>query len=225
MNPTRPSAVIFDFDGTLVDSLPGIEFSVKAAFASCGIPYPAVDLRRMIGPPIWTILSRVAQTSDPGTLADLERAFRTSYDSEGWRKTLCYPGTEAALSILQEAGIRLFIVTNKPRHISLRTLKLLRIEHFFEALVTRDSHTPPHRDKREMIEFLLHSSALSAQNCLLVGDTEEDADAAAPSKMRFAHVSHGYGTISDDPKSPVHIKLNDFSELPQLIGLEFAHDR
>ena len=225
MSQLQTSVVIFDFDGTLVDSLPGIEFSVKAAFFSCGISVPVVDLRRMIGPPIRTILSRAAQTNDPEAIANLESAFRTSYDSEGWRRTLCYPGTEAALSVLQSAGIRLFIVTNKPRHISLRTLELLRLAHFFECLVTRDSRSPQYGDKREMIEFVLHSSALSAQNCMLVGDTEEDADAAASCKMRFAHVSHGYGTISDGAKSPVHIRLNDFSQLPQLIGLEFAHDR
>ena len=225
MNRVRPIAVIFDLDGTLIDSLPGIEFSVKAAFVSCGIEWPAVDLRTMIGPPIRNILSRVAQTSDPGVLADLEKAFRISYNSEGWQKTLSYPGTETALCALREAGIRLFIVTNKPRHVSLLGLEMLRLQQFFESIVTRDSRTPQFAEKREMIEHLLHTFALDARDCMLVGDTEEDADAAALCGMPFAYVSHGYGTIGDHPKSPVHLKLNDFSQLAQWIGLEFAHDR
>ena len=225
MSYVKPTAMIFDLDGTLIDSLPGIEFSVKAAFVSCRIPFPAIDLRKMIGPPIQNILSQVAETTDPSILADLERAFRASYDENGWQKTLCYPGTESALHALQEAGIRLFVVTNKPQQVSLRIAEMIRIKQFFESIVTRDSRSPQYADKGEMIESLLHSNALDARNCLLVGDTAEDACAAALCGMPFAHIRHGYGTISENVQSPVCLKLNSLSELPQWIGLEFAHDR
>lgn len=224
MSDVRPNAVIFDLDGTLIDTLPGIEFSVHAAFANCGIPYPPVDLRSMIGPPIRTILSRVANTTDGRILGDLESAFRASYDTEGWRESACYPGTETALRSLHEAALRLFIVTNKPRQISLRTLEMTGIEPLFDSIVTRDSRVPQFSAKNEMIEFLLESFDLAAPECLLVGDTEEDAGSAALCKMRFAHVRHGYGTIGQDSAWSVHLELNDFSQLLQWIGLEFAHD-
>ncbi len=220
----RPIAVIFDLDGTLIDSLPGIEFSVKAAFASCGIPCLTADLRKMIGPPIRSILSRAGGTTDPALLGNLESAFRASYDCDGWRKSLCYPGTEATLSTLQKAGIRLFVVTNKPRHISLRILEMLKIRHFFESILARDSRGPHYGSKREMLESLLRSCTLNPGDCVLVGDTQEDAEAASSCDIPFAHVSHGYGTISDSPQSPVHFKLDDFSQLPQWISQEFAHD-
>ena len=225
MSRARPIAVIFDLDGTLIDSLPGIEFSVKAAFEICGIPFPALDLRKMIGPPIRNILSRAAKTSEPGTLDHLERAFRASYDGEGWRKSVSYPGVEAALCALRESAVQLFIVSNKPQNISLRILEMLKIQTFFECIVTRDSRVPQYADKQEMIASLLHLYDFDARECLMVGDTEEDANAAALCDVQFACVSHGYGTIGDNPQFPVHVRLNHFSQLSQWIGLEFAHDR
>ena len=224
MKDVRPSTVIFDLDGTLIDSLPGIEFSVRSAFAECGMQYPAVDLRSMIGPPIRTILAQAAGTDEHDVIARLESAFRTSYDSEGWRKSYCYAGTQAALENLYESGLRLFVVTNKPQHISLRTLEMTGIQHFFESIITRDSRQPHYADKKEMLASLIGSAGVEPEDCVLVGDTEEDARAACAVGMRFAHASHGYGTIGEDHGTPVHLKLNDFSQLLQWIGLEFAHD-
>ena len=224
MSDFRPSAVIFDLDGTLIDSLPGIAYSVRAAFAACGLPYPAVDLRSMIGPPIRTILSNMANTNEPDVLALLENEFRTSYDTVGWTKSRWYSGAEALIERLHEAGLRLFLVTNKPRHITLRTLTIANVLHLFEQIVTRDLRSPHFESKTAMIAFLIESCALSPAACLLVGDTEEDANAAAQCSVQFAYVTHGYGNIGSDSRSLVHLKLDKFSQLPQWIGLEFAHD-
>jgi phosphoglycolate phosphatase len=225
VNEWPPTAVIFDLDGTLIDSLPGIEYSAKAAFAACGMLYPDVDLRSLIGPPIRTILSQVAKTSAPDVLIALENAFRASYDSDGWKESYVYPGTEAILSAMHDSGIRLFVLTNKPAQISNRILEIRGIRHLFEWVVTRDSRTPPYADKREMLGVILGSCALKTFDYLFIGDTEEDAMAAAAHDIRFGYVSHGYGTISDENAVPVHIRLPNFHQLAQAIGVEFAHDR
>jgi phosphoglycolate phosphatase len=225
MNKRRPKAVIFDLDGTLIESLPGIEYSVKEAFAACGIEYTDVNLRSLIGPPIRTILSQVAKTATSDVLQKLENAFRISYDSEGWQKSFCYPGTERALATIRDCGIRLFVVTNKPRHISTRILGMRAIEQIFECIITRDSRMPQYADKKEMLRTLLDSSGLDARECLFIGDTEEDGVAAAASGMQFGYVSHGYGTVHERDGVPVDLWLDNFSQLPQMIGLELAHDR
>jgi len=73
-------AIAFDLDGTLIDSLPGIEFSIRAAMAQCGVRLKDIDLRSIIGPPIRVILGKLAETAD-SDLIELEGAFRRSYDS------------------------------------------------------------------------------------------------------------------------------------------------
>jgi phosphoglycolate phosphatase len=83
---------IFDLDGTLIDSLPGIAWSVGEALALCGLRPLTADLKPLIGPPIRSILAAVTGLGDAPSLDRLERAFRASYDAEGWRKTTCYRG-------------------------------------------------------------------------------------------------------------------------------------
>ena len=109
---------IFDLDGTLVDSLPGITWSVEQALALCGLPPLAVDLKPSIGPPIRSILAGVTGLRDAPSLDRLERAFRASYDAEGWRKTACYEGAPDMLRRLRAGGIGLWVVTNKPSRIA-----------------------------------------------------------------------------------------------------------
>jgi len=224
MSESRPKAIAFDLDGTLIDSLPGIEFSIAAALKRCEIQARMIDLRTIVGPPIRVILGQLADVSE-ADLDQLEDAFRGSYDSEGWKKTRVYPRTEAVLATLRDAGLRLFVVTNKPLHISTQILECAKIGQMFERIITRDSRRPPYADKHEMLDDLLNSCNLASTDCLLVGDAEEDGKAAAGSGVRFAQVTYGYGAIRDMPPFPVNFYISEISRLSERIQLELAHDR
>jgi phosphoglycolate phosphatase len=213
-----PQCVLFDLDGTLLDSIPGIAYSVAAAFRAAGLPERTLDLRRFIGPPIRTILSRAAETTDDALLDELEWHFRVSYDSEGWRQTLCFPGVPELLETLKRNGHRLFIISNKPRHISAKILESLGIAPHFEQLYTRDSAQPPYASKEAMLDALLSDHQLAAQACVMVGDTMEDAGAAALHNIGFIFMEHGYGELSR--AQPVLLKLANFSEFMPYLAAE-----
>ena len=217
MIDTRPAAVIFDLDGTLIDSLPGIEFSVKAAFDACGVHGTTNDLHSKVGPPIRTILEQAGNVTDERELLDLEKAFRKSYDEEGWKMSTCYPEASPVLLAMQNEGIRLFVITNKPLHVSTQILERLGWTRLFEAVITRESRQPAYAGKKEMLEFLTFTYSVNPTSCVFVGDTQEDADAAAACAIPFAFVSHGYGKISEDPTTQVHHRVNTFPELHQLL--------
>lgn len=215
-----PGCLLFDLDGTLLDSLPGIEFSVRAAFRACHLPEPQQSLRALIGPPIRNILARAGQIDDPNTLDALEQAFRASYDSEGWQQTPCFPDAVDVLATLRGSGRRLFVISNKPRPISLQILESARLLDLFESIVTRDSRQPPWPGKPAMIEFLLADRKIFGDNCVLVGDTMEDASAAETAGVSFICMAHGYGEVL--PASvPVACTLDGFSQFLPLLQKEF----
>jgi phosphoglycolate phosphatase len=215
-----PQAFFFDLDGTLLDSLPGISFSIEQAFTACGLPMPALDLGEVIGPPIRTILALASTHATDSDLNLLERAFRTSYDSEGWQKTLLFPGSSPMLHEACVLGIWLFVVSNKPRHIAVKILEREGVLSLFTDVVTRDSSDPPYRSKAQMMEHLLRVFQLDAARCIMIGDTAEDAIAAAEMLVPFAWMAHGYGTIP--PSLDVALRINSFPELLPTLVKEFA---
>ncbi|HEY1182805.1 MAG TPA: HAD hydrolase-like protein [Bryobacteraceae bacterium] len=184
---------IFDLDGTLVDSLPGIAWSVGQALALCGLPPLTVDLKPLIGPPIRSILASVTGLRDAPSLDRLERAFRASYDGEGWRKSTCYEGAPDMLRRLRAGGIGLWVVTNKPSRIARRILREIEIEGLFGGVASLDSRAPAYVSKAEALTDLVRRQGLSRTECLLVGDTLEDCNAAAAAAVACAIVPHGYG--------------------------------
>jgi phosphoglycolate phosphatase len=191
--------IVFDLDGTLVDSLPGIEWSVGQALSICGLPPLEESLRSWIGPPIRSILGAISMVSDPPLLDRLEQAFRQSYDTVGWRKTVCYEGVRDMLWGLLTSGVGLYLVTNKPFKPTHRILRQLKLDAFFQEIVASDSRLPPYVSKAEALAELLQRHGLAPDQSLMVGDTRDDVAAAAAAGIRCAIVDHGYGGVDFHP--------------------------
>jgi phosphoglycolate phosphatase len=213
--------VFFDLDGTLADSLPGIRYAVEEALAGLSVPRTCPDLRDLIGPPIRSILSVLAPQATEACLDRLERGFRLAYDRDGWSKTAAYPGALDAIAGLARAGKTLFLVTNKPRHVTLKVSELLRMRKLFSAILTRDSKEPPYESKGAMLRCILSLHGVHPATCLMVGDALEDCEAAAHAGMRAAVMLHGYGARRVPRGRPGWRLVNGFEELAALcVGKE-----
>ncbi|MGA2115546.1 MAG: HAD hydrolase-like protein [Bryobacteraceae bacterium] len=208
---------IFDLDGTLVDSLPGIEWSIQAALARCGLPPLCRDLRPLIGPPIRRILAAVSGVREPERLDRLEYAFRSSYDSGGWRRTRLRAGAAELLEQLRDGGIGLWVVTNKPALATRRILGEWKLAGLFEEIRCRDSRTPPFRSKAETLRELLERRELTPSACLMIGDTAEDCDAAMAAGIDCAVVADGYG--ADTPLPAGSKRVSGWDEIAERCGV------
>ena len=95
-------------------------------------------------------------------------------------------------------------------------MKILEAEGtagLFEEIVTKDSRAPAYQDKQEMMRYLLQKWEIAPGECLMIGDTMEDAEAASKTGMQFCFVTHGYGAVPESSAVPVAFRIGHFSEL------------
>jgi phosphoglycolate phosphatase len=193
--PHTPQAILFDLDGTLLDSLPGIQYSAQEALATIWPDRLLPDLRPFIGPPIGEILQRAVPGTTPAQIQQLVAAFRASYDSTGWLKTTLFPGSAELLAALCDSGIRCFVASNKPSPATVRILQGLGIHSRFSAILCRDSRDPAYASKAEIVGCLLREFGIAPESAWLVGDCHDDYEAAHCSGVRFILADYGYGSL------------------------------
>lgn len=205
-------AVLFDLDGTLIDSAPSILESYRLAFDTCKVaPRVALD-EHLIGPPLRQTLALIAGSDEAATLDRLAAAFRQAYDSAGYKATQPYALLQPTLKKLHDAGHRLFIVTNKRIAPTRLILEYLGVATYFEGVHAADAYQPPLADKAAVIGAVLAEHGLSAHACLYVGDTAEDGHAAAAHGIAFVGVTYGYGAPQE--AAPLTL-LGSLAALPQ----------
>ncbi|EXI78664.1 MAG: 5'-nucleotidase [Candidatus Accumulibacter appositus] len=186
-------AIIFDLDGTLIDSRAAILDAFGKALAEKGIA-PRIALSAVrIGPPLAETLRELSGSDDEALLESLAEHFKAHYDSSGYRASEVFAGIPELLEALAENGRRCFLATNKRIVPTRLILQYLQWEPYFEEVYALDRETPRLPDKRSMLARLLAEQALDAQNCIYVGDTPEDEAAARANALRFTAVSWGYG--------------------------------
>ena len=149
----------------------------------------------MVGPPINVIARRLEPSLTDAEVSIIEKEYRADYDANGWRATSAFEGVLEGLTRLREAGLRLFMLTNKPRIPTEKILEHLGINATVEAVLTRDTRMPKYTGKTEMLADLIRIHGLDAAASAMVGDTHEDYEAARGNGIRFIYVTYGYGSV------------------------------
>lgn len=211
--------VIFDLDGTLVDSAADIAFAANAALAGEGLdPVTSEEAARIVGDGARKAVERAFALRggpvDEDALDRGARAFSTAYvDPAQPVLGRLYPGVGETLARLAAAGLRLGVCTNKPQAAADRTLSALGVRERFRVLVGGDRTRFRKPDPRHLLACLepLGSRPASAA---MVGDSTNDEEAARAAGTAFVGVSFGYGR----PGGAAAL-VDRFCDIPGVLGL------
>ena len=211
--PITNKNIIFDLDGTLIDSASSILAAFSYVFNLNHIQPIEPLSSSLIGPPLVTTLKLLSGISDKKKLQQMTADFKTYYDLEGC--ILCKPYEEVSegLKVLAKNGFGLHIATNKRYTPTRKILKHLGWNALFTSVYTLDQNGACFKSKSEMIKRQMNDLCFSADQVIYVGDKEEDMEAARNNKLKFVCVSWGYGEFPEDV-----IVIKCFSQLDFILS-------
>jgi len=210
-------AILFDLDGTLVDSARSILTGLGRALKSEGVT-PVVPLSPgLIGPPLPRTLATLAGSGEPALIERLAAAFRSYYDTTGYRETEVYAGVSDMLASLARDGLALYIVTNKRIKPTRFIIDHLGWGEHFRAIYALDGLDPPAINKTALVHAVLQRESLTIPQTWMVGDSVEDRQAAKGNGLDFLAATWGYGAAALDQKKPA-VQLASPLELLQRVS-------
>lgn len=217
-----PQAILFDLDGTLVDSAPDLASVVDEMLRAMGHP-PAGEalVRQWVGNGAEILVRRALANQFDHTASnafdetDVElglNLFFTAYGSANGRLAQVYPGVETFLAEAQQQKCQLGIVTNKPHTFTIPLLEQMALDHWFDIVVSGDSL--PYK-KPEPQQLLHAREALCEGHCsaLMVGDSINDIEAAHNAGLPVVAVSYGYNGGTDIETAGADIVVDSLAEL------------
>jgi phosphoglycolate phosphatase len=212
--------IIFDLDGTLVDSLSDLQTAVNAVLAERGqLPLPRDEVAAMVGDGTTMLVERALAARGLGDvpLAPALDRFLTLYGAAPTRYSRPFPGVPEGLARLADEGMRLAVCTNKPAHLTARVLRDLRLEGCFAAVLGGDSlpERKPHPAPLRAILARLGGEPVCAA---MVGDHRNDVLAAEAAGMPAVFARYGYGNATLDGLTPA-AAVDRFDELPRALAL------
>lgn len=204
--------IVFDLDGTLIDSAPDLHAACAKMLADEGVE--TLSLQTVTGY-IGNGVPRLVELAmaETGIAADqharLVKSFMVYYDADPATLTTLYPNLLTLLETLKAKGHKMAVCTNKPADPAREILKLLNIGHFFDVLVGGDTLAVKKPDPAPLFECL---TQMGTESCLYVGDSEVDAATADNAKMPMALFTKGYRKTPVD-QLPHDFAFDDFAKL------------
>ncbi|MDK9722239.1 MAG: phosphoglycolate phosphatase [Rhodospirillales bacterium] len=211
----RHKSILFDLDGTLIDSLPDLAHALNRLLADKGLaPLELAAVRLMVGDGARKLVERAfaaAGNPQPHDIEQQHARFLELYEEGPAQRTAIYPGVVETLTELKSLGLKLGLVTNKPQAATEMILDSLRLSPLFDAVVGARAGLALKPDPAPLRQALEDMGAQSGQ-ALMVGDNANDVQAAKALCIPVVAVTYGYSRI-DPAHLGADILIERFSDL------------
>lgn len=212
------ATVVFDLDGTLVDTAPDLTNALNDALTRRGhAPISQDTIRSGVGfgarVMIEEALRRAGASED---IDEMLAEFLVHYEANIATESRPFPGAIASLETLAAAGARLAVCTNKREHLSRKLLEALGLKHFFLTVAGRDTFAVSKPDPRHLTQVIALTGGV-ASRAIMVGDSDVDISTAKRAQVPSILVSFGY---APEGKLAPDAVIDHFDQLvPKIVGL------
>ncbi len=222
MSLKKPEMVLFDIDGTLVDSVPDLAFCVDAMMAELGMPNRGeAAVRQWVGNGVERLVQR-ALTDDLDGMPDEDlfaRAmpvFNRLYADNTAKRSLLYPGVMEGVQYVRSAGYRLGAVTNKAAQFTIPLLTDLGLHDYFEIIVSGDTLAEK-KPSPLPLQYAASRLGVAPEHSLMVGDSKSDVKAARAAGFQIVCMSYGYNHGEDIRDYEPDAVIDSMTELRGLL--------
>ncbi len=215
MDNFKINNIIFDLDGTLINSAGDVVYCLKNAYGSIPEFHNVEISESFIGPPLNELIKKITPDLTEEQTHTITKEFRNCYDNSSFLKTRLNEGVYKLIQNLKHLNIKIFIATNKPFLVTKKILKTLMIDDF-DDIITLDLVAGKKMDKTEMISYLINKWGIEKDTTLMVGDDASDIIAAHNNGLRSVAILGGYGDIDKMHKAkPLYAikSIDDFDNL------------
>ena len=193
------TCVLFDLDGTITDSAPGITKSIAATFAAMGLPIPTpAELVEYVGPPLLDAFRDFAHLNE-ATAREALALYRANYYDDGAFDSAVFPGVRGVLQRLTAAGIPLGVATSKPERQAKRILEHFGLSEYF-TVIAGASEDEVRSSKADVLTEALRrltDLGVDLSQTVLVGDRSHDIEGALEHDLPAIMVEWGYGSPAE----------------------------
>ncbi|HWY25876.1 MAG TPA: phosphoglycolate phosphatase [Nevskia sp.] len=220
--PFHSQALLFDLDGTLIDTVPDIAAAVDRALLDLSLPAAGLArVRGWVGNGAAKLLERALRHAGAPPEEMSARAldlFLQHYGDEFTVRSELYEGVAETLDRLAARGLRLAVCTNKPSAFVAPLLRHFRIDHHFALSIGADE-LPQRKPHPAPLLHIAASFGLKPAECLMVGDSVNDVEAARAAGMPVIAVSYGYNHGAPIADSRPDAVVDRFAQIVELIAV------
>jgi len=209
---------LFDLDGTLTESHPGILRCAQYALKKMGYPeYPEEELRSFIGPPLDSQFREFAGMNAEQA-AEATRLYRERFRSIGIYENALYPGIPELLEKLSEAGHVIGLATSKPEEFAVKILEHFGIRDYF-SVISAVAMSEKNTAKSVIVGKAIDMAGFSGRHELvtMIGDRRFDMEGAKAQKVRAVGAVYGYGTAEELMETGADVLAYSVKELEKIL--------
>lgn len=218
MEKIKTGLIIFDLDGTIIDSSEDIAWATNRTLARMGYKKLPVDrIKENIGWGVKSLLEKLMPDETPESIEAARKVFLEFYGTHLVVSTYLYPGVEETVGYFQGLGKKMAVVTNKPVKLAEEILEELKLMKYFMMVLGGDSlsNRKPHP---EPVEKVMEAASVPPERTVLMGDSPMDCEAGKRAGVFTIGVTYGFRSRAELALAGFDVIIGRFTELKDVIN-------